>query len=769
MQSSQTVTGGYVAAGTGLRNRGYGTITISGIPAGASVKAAYLVWDILDNSQESSLANGVFNGAAIQGTFIGSGGSPCWPPSNNFAYFADVTSLVTGNGAYSLTGFASGATDASDPWNAGSPPPEAEGASLVVIYSKTGGQSETVQLYTGVQETGGTGPLSATLSGFNVGSTAGAQSTFIVADGQGAGSDAAFNGNDLNHNFLGADPIAPPPLSFGNLWDTHTVDVSSYLTAGDTQASATVDGTGDCLVWVGQVLAVPTGSSVGAPQNVQVTPSNGTAYVTWQPPATGANLVTGYEVTATPVYNDRLPAPNAGTVQVPVNSATTLSTVISGLVEDCHERYTISVSAVSGSTAGPAATSDSFRPSGIVTSNPAPPYVVILIDGINESQPGFTMNPYKPTLDGVPSYCPESWNSSAGKEAEADFAGTPNGPWSFFHKWNFGEVDLSGNPTSNNPDGSTPNTESMPRALPNNSQGIPVGTDTHSFMLDAIAAQGAVILPFSYKGFGFSPSFNSQPAFTFYKYAQCQAIPGCGPTIQQDASLLNSEVNTAAALWPFSKIVVMGHSQGGLIAFEWWLCSQTRGNECKSTHTQLPPNFLLGMSLDSPINGACGGLSFFCVGPPSYPPYGDRDHRDRDHTYLSLDASVNGLIDPFRFIGTFGDSPIGGYQSGSQTLEHQLLFDYQSHPETSVESLCSNSLDESGCPAPEPPDHISDCPVANDPDNDGDDNVNEGDSSVSVPFDDGPPLMASWETAHYVEKYCPGNVAYFNASVGLSY
>ena len=220
LQASQTVTGDYVAAGTGLRNRGYGTITISGIPTGATVKAAYLVWDILDNSQEPSLANGNFNGAPIQGTFTGSGASPCWPASNNFSFFADVTSLVTGNGAYSLTGFASGATDGSDPWSSGSPAPEAEGASLVVVYTENAAPTETVQLYTGAQETGVNGPLSATLSGFTVSSPVGAQSTFIVADGQGAGSDASFNSTDLNHTFLGADPISPPPLSQGNLWDT---------------------------------------------------------------------------------------------------------------------------------------------------------------------------------------------------------------------------------------------------------------------------------------------------------------------------------------------------------------------------------------------------------------------------------------------------------------------------------------------------------------------------------------------------------------------
>ena len=46
------VNGGYVAAGVGLRNRGAGTITISGIPSGAVVQAAYLYWSVLGGAAE---------------------------------------------------------------------------------------------------------------------------------------------------------------------------------------------------------------------------------------------------------------------------------------------------------------------------------------------------------------------------------------------------------------------------------------------------------------------------------------------------------------------------------------------------------------------------------------------------------------------------------------------------------------------------------------------------------------------------------------------
>ena len=40
------VHGGYVAAGTGLRNRGYGSIHVAGVPLGADVARAYLYWTV---------------------------------------------------------------------------------------------------------------------------------------------------------------------------------------------------------------------------------------------------------------------------------------------------------------------------------------------------------------------------------------------------------------------------------------------------------------------------------------------------------------------------------------------------------------------------------------------------------------------------------------------------------------------------------------------------------------------------------------------------
>lgn len=286
---SETVHGGYVAAGTGLRNLGYGTISITGIPAGATVKSATLLWDILADSSDSSFAQGTLNGKAFTGTQWASGISPCWPVGTNFSYEADVTGTVTGNGSYNLAGIATGQSDGADPWTSGSTPPLDEGASLVVVYQRASAPQVTVQIGEGATETELGDSATATLNGFTVGAKPAVTTTYIVADGQLPGNTASFNGTTLpGVGFPGDDPQAVPHYSQGNLWDTVTADVSSYAHPGDTTAAIGVTGYQDCLVWVGQVLSVSTGAhyeldfKLWIPQKAVVDPLNATGSMPYE-------------------------------------------------------------------------------------------------------------------------------------------------------------------------------------------------------------------------------------------------------------------------------------------------------------------------------------------------------------------------------------------------------------------------------------------------------------------------------------------------------
>jgi hypothetical protein len=125
---------GYVAAGVGLRNQGSGNVRIGGIPAGSPVAKAFLYWNVLNASEPS--AGITLQGTGIRGTMIGQDEAPCWGPVRSWAYRADVTSLVTGNGTYAISGYPTGTTSGTAPWPGPPVAPMMDGASLIVFYGR---------------------------------------------------------------------------------------------------------------------------------------------------------------------------------------------------------------------------------------------------------------------------------------------------------------------------------------------------------------------------------------------------------------------------------------------------------------------------------------------------------------------------------------------------------------------------------------------------------------------------------------------------------
>lgn len=253
---------GYTAAGTAMRNLGYGSISIDGVPKGATVQSATLIWDVIYTEGDYYFRQGNFNGTPITGQFVEYGESPCWPLSNsddytNFSYEADVTNLVSGNGTYNLTGFATGESDGADPWENGSEPPYMEGATLLVVYQQDDLPRTAVELNMGAFMSTAGNSASAIITGFQASPDPQAKTTYIVADGQEEGNTATFDGTTLDDvSFPGADHQSVPNYSMGNLWDTVTKDVSQYVKPGDGDANVSVTGYQDCVVWVGQVLSV---------------------------------------------------------------------------------------------------------------------------------------------------------------------------------------------------------------------------------------------------------------------------------------------------------------------------------------------------------------------------------------------------------------------------------------------------------------------------------------------------------------------------------
>lgn len=163
--SSAWTDAGYVAAGVGLRNQGTGSITVSGIPAGAVVQKAFLYWNVLNEADP--LGAIAVNGTRFGGIMIGRDETPCWPTRWSWAYRADVTSSVTRDGAYTISGYPTGTTSGAAPWPNAPVMPLMEGASLIVFYAPKappntvpGSPSGTV-LVNGKPYAGGPIPLGA--------------------------------------------------------------------------------------------------------------------------------------------------------------------------------------------------------------------------------------------------------------------------------------------------------------------------------------------------------------------------------------------------------------------------------------------------------------------------------------------------------------------------------------------------------------------------------------------------------------------------------
>lgn len=290
--SPVTLRGDYAAAGTGMFDTGAGEIVIGlppdTAPPGSTVQSAYLYWAITDDAPEERFKEGMFNGVPITGALVGQDDDPCWDmagATTTFSYRADVTGLVlpTVNGAYTLSGFATGI--------AGGLPID-EGASLVILYTTIPGTPErTITIYEGAATVDAAEFRAVTAMTVPRTGTGPSKTTYVVADGQILfPNDQTLFDDAIIAN--GEFDNAPD----GAFWDTETHEVT--VPAGTTKVYPGIQRGGeggDCLVHVAQVFSAPKGSDAGTeePQLLTITP------VTATPTVGGSHTVTATVVTVT--------------------------------------------------------------------------------------------------------------------------------------------------------------------------------------------------------------------------------------------------------------------------------------------------------------------------------------------------------------------------------------------------------------------------------------------------------------------------------------
>jgi len=255
----------FTAAGAdGMRGSGTGTIALAGVTG--KVSEAYLYWHGPNNNPSSSTANAAvnFNGTDITGSFLGISNNNCWGFTNSVAYRAEVTSLVSGNGSYSLSNFL----------KVGPPRSDINGASLIVFFQDGNGtNNRDVVMFDGNDSNqpfaGEDLGWNITLAGINY--TSGlANAQFHVSDGQPFSDDSVrINGtviapgpNVFNGTTIPGGTTSDPALQ---LWDIRDFSVTSLLNVGLNTLAIETQTNSDCLSCILIAIDLPAGAAPDQP------------------------------------------------------------------------------------------------------------------------------------------------------------------------------------------------------------------------------------------------------------------------------------------------------------------------------------------------------------------------------------------------------------------------------------------------------------------------------------------------------------------------
>jgi hypothetical protein len=325
--------------------------------------------------------------------------------------------------------------------------------------------------------------------------------------------------------------------------------------------------------------------------------------VAWDAPASCVNVV-HYSVV------ELGPNSTAGTTVVTVPATARADETIA--VPSWCTYYRYGVVAVSG---GHHQSAVVLPPAPVFTSYtaaPNPPVVSILIPGIHSSGPEDSFNAQ--TAD----YCTSKYGELPPKEGYSSLVGLTD-IWLNYTKQQDGSYDTD------------PST---------------VGSGNTNNLVDSLASTGGYVLPFSYRGATVSGT-PDHPVVTEHAYTTDDVGT---TTIQEDVARLNTEVTQVHAMWPNTKILVVGHSNGGLIAEQWWL-NHRRSSDLDGV-VQI-------FSLDSPLNGLldAGYCSIHLCGKTVGPNLGDFysglwfSQASNDPYWVSQDSQDK----IFTAVGTYGD------------------------------------------------------------------------------------------------------------------
>ncbi len=250
--TSYTVTAcglNYISANFNLNQRNFSgpgvgvaqpaPFVVSGIPTCGKVLKALLYSSCESDGTtviNASITNPLLANSIFPMTVIGTGASKCWSRTASLAFRADITSIISGNGTYYLSGFPVGPAAGQDDVN---------GASLFIMYTdESQNYTGSIVIADGMMTSVSNPTLQTTISGFNVcGPTSLTTNFMIIDDLQQVGDvDIQLNSNANNYTILTATQypwmlISQPGAPAFN---------------GQTSADYGIQNTGDC---VGMIMA----------------------------------------------------------------------------------------------------------------------------------------------------------------------------------------------------------------------------------------------------------------------------------------------------------------------------------------------------------------------------------------------------------------------------------------------------------------------------------------------------------------------------------
>ncbi|MBP7808060.1 MAG: T9SS type A sorting domain-containing protein [Bacteroidia bacterium] len=274
------------------------TYSISGIPSCAVIVKAFLYVGVsgVGSGFGASVTNPVSTTSVFPMSIIGAHIDKCWGYAGTYSYRADVTSIISGNGNYVISGIPVG------------PGNDADGATLFVIYSDpTQNYTGSIVIADGCYVSIGS-PVSATISGFNVCSTPSLTTNFMLVGDLQRNNASSIQLNSSAYNFS-------YPAASQNIWDFIQAPGAAAV-SGQTSAVYGINTTSDCYSFVAAGMYYRTSCNICIAPSLSIstavsssctvgsataTPTGGTGpyTYTWSPTGGNASTITG---AATGIY-----------------------------------------------------------------------------------------------------------------------------------------------------------------------------------------------------------------------------------------------------------------------------------------------------------------------------------------------------------------------------------------------------------------------------------------------------------------------------------